>query len=116
VAVYEYPGYEADAAFSRQLVQRVERISDALSKLRAEWDSIGVGVTGGDGDVELSVDAKGRLVSLSLAEGCTARYRYDHQGLEDVLNTALHSAVAAAAEDHDAAPQAVIEEYLDNEG
>jgi DNA-binding protein YbaB len=113
VAVYEYPGYEADVAFSRQLVQRVERISDALRKLRAEWDSIGVGVTAGDGDVELSVDSKGRLVSLSLADGCTVRYRHDHQGLEDVLNTALQNAVAAAAEDHDAAPEAVIEEYLD---
>ncbi|KWX20455.1 hypothetical protein AFM11_30215 [Mycolicibacterium wolinskyi] len=111
MTVYEYPGYEADAAFSQQMMQRVERISNVLSKLRAEWNSIGIDVTAGDGDVELSVDAKGRLVSLSLAEGCTVRY--DHEGLEALLNSALQSAVSAAAEEHEAVPVTIAEEYAD---
>ncbi|MDO3240977.1 YbaB/EbfC family nucleoid-associated protein [Mycobacteroides abscessus subsp. abscessus] len=111
MTVYEYPGYEADAEFSRQMIQRVERISNVLSKLRAEWDSIGIDVTAGDGDVELSVDARGRLVSLSLAEGCTVRYT--HEGLEELLNTALKSAVTVAAEEHAAVPITIAEEYDD---
>ena len=58
----------------KQVLERMERLSKALEKLQNGWDSIVIDASGGDGDVELSVDHKGRLISLSLAEGCTQRY------------------------------------------
>ncbi|GBE67814.1 hypothetical protein MFM001_42760 [Mycobacterium sp. MFM001] len=113
MTVYEYADYEADAALSRQVVERMERLSKLLEKLRAEWGSINVQASGGDGDVELSVDHVGRLVSLSLAEGCTQRYT--NLGLEEVINAALRQAVTAAAEEEAAVEEAIETEALDDE-
>lgn len=110
---YEYSDYEADAALSRQVVERMERLSKLLEKLRSEWDGITVQASGGDGDVELSVDHAGRLMSLSLAEGCT--HRYTNLGLEELINTALRQAVTAAAEEEAAVEEAVEAAALDDE-
>ena len=52
-----------------------------------------------DGDVQLSVNHQGRLVSLSLAPGCTTRYT--NEGLERVISTTLQAAVADAYAERD---------------
>lgn len=113
MTVYEYPDYEADAALSQQVVERMQRLSELLDKLRSEWDSITVQASGGDGDVELSVDHTGRLMLLSLAEGCTQRYT--NLGLEELINTALRQAVTAAADEEAAVEEAIETEALDDE-
>ena len=97
MTVYEYPGYDADVALSKQVLDRIERVSQALQKLQSGWDSIFIDASGGDGDVQLSVDHKGQLISLSLADGCTQRYT--NLALEELINTTLRDAVAAAAEE-----------------
>jgi DNA-binding protein YbaB len=109
--VFEYPGYDADAALSRQVLERMERLSKALDRLQKGWDSIIVEASGGNGDVELSVDHKGRLMSLSLAEGCTQRYT--NLGLEELINTTLRSAVAAAAEEDRAVDESLDADTVD---
>ena len=37
MAVFEYPGYEADVALSKQVLERMERLSKALEKLQNGW-------------------------------------------------------------------------------
>ena len=112
MAVFEYPGYEADAALSRQVFERMERLSKVLDRLQKGWDSIIVEASGGDGDVELSVDHKGRLISLSLAEGCTQRYT--NLALEELINATMRSAVAAAAEEDLAVDESLGADSLDS--
>ena len=108
MADFEYPGYEADVALSKQVLARMDRLGKALEELQSAWDSIVIDASGGDGDVELSVDHKGRLISLSLAEGCTQRYT--NLALEELINATLRDAVAAAGEE-----DLAIDESLDIE-
>ncbi|WP_454561765.1 YbaB/EbfC family nucleoid-associated protein [Mycobacterium haemophilum] len=100
MAVYEYPEYEAHAALVRSTYERFERLHARLEDLKAQWAQLNIEAQGGDGDVMLSVNHKGQLTSLSLAEGCTARYT--HLGLEELINTTLHEAVKAAVAESDA--------------
>lgn len=100
MAVYEYPEYEAHAALVRSTYERFERLHARLEDLKAQWAQVNIQAEGGDGDVMLSVNHKGQLTSLSLAEGCTARYT--HLALEELINTTLREAVKAATAECDA--------------
>jgi DNA-binding protein YbaB len=95
MTVYEYPEYESHAALVRSTYERFERLHARLEDLKAQWAQLNIEAQGGDGDVRLSVNHKGQLTSLSLAEGCTNRYA--HLALEELINTTLREAVKAAA-------------------
>lgn len=100
MTVHEYPEYEAHAALVRSTYERFERLHARLEDLKAQWAQLNIEGRGGGGDVILSVNHKGQLTSLSLAEGCTARYT--HLALEELINTTLREAVKAAAAESDA--------------
>ena len=102
--VYEYPEYEADEALVRQWYERIDRAKARLEQLSAQWANIHVEAHGVDGDVVLSVNHKGQLTSLSLAEGCTLRYT--HLGLEELINSTLREAVKAATDEASAVTDA----------
>lgn len=106
---YEYPGFDDDAELTKQMLHRIERMSKALDKLRKGWDSIVVEASGDNGAVELSVDHRGRLMSLSLADGCTQRYT--NIALEELITATIRSAVAAAEEELEAVDESAV---LDN--
>ncbi|MGH3969008.1 MAG: YbaB/EbfC family nucleoid-associated protein, partial [Mycobacterium sp.] len=95
MTVFEYPTYQADKDLTASVVARVERVSAMLSKVLEEMDAVDVEAIGGDGDVTLSVNAQGQLMSLSLAQGCTTRYT--HSALAELINTTIDEAVNAAA-------------------
>jgi DNA-binding protein YbaB len=86
--------YESDAELVARNVARIERVQQSLRELKAQWDSIDVHMESADGDVQLSVNHMGRLMSLSLAPGCTARYT--NEGLEHAISTTVRAAVADA--------------------
>lgn len=109
MTTYEYPGYDDDAELTKQMLHRIERMSKALDKLRQGWDSIVVEASGDNGAVELSVDHRGRLMSLSLADGCTQRYT--NIALEELITATIRSAVAAAEEELEAVDESAV---LDN--
>ncbi len=109
MTTYEYPGFNDDAELTKQMLHRIERMSKALDKLRQGWDSIVVEASGDNGAVELSVDHRGRLMSLSLADGCTQRYT--NIALEELITATIRSAVAAAEEELQAVDEAAV---LDN--
>lgn len=90
---YEYPEYQEHAEMVAGMKSRIERMNKVLTRLEQEWDNTAVDAKSKNHDVALSVDSKGRLMSLSLAEGCTVRY--DHHGLENLINSVLKSAVKA---------------------
>jgi DNA-binding protein YbaB len=100
MAVDDYPEYQAHAALVRSTYQRFERLHARLENLKAQWAQLNIEAQGADGDVKLSVNHKGQLTALSLAEGCTTRYT--HLALEDLINTTLREAVKAAAAESDA--------------
>lgn len=110
MTTYEYPGFNDDAELTKQMLHRIERMSKALDKLRQGWDSIVVEASGDNGAVELSVDHRGRLMSLSLADGCTQRYT--NIALEELITATIRSAVAAAEEELQAVDEAAV---LDND-
>lgn len=91
MAVYEYPDYQAHAAMVAGMKERIQRMNKVLVRLEQEWDNAGMDARSSNHDVALSVDCKGRLMSLSLAEGCTTRY--DHIGLKELINATLKKAV-----------------------
>jgi DNA-binding protein YbaB len=93
VTVYQYPDYQAHADMVAGMKSRIERMNKVLTRLEQEWDNTAIDAKSKNHDVTLSVDSKGRLMSLSLAEGCTVRY--DHLGLENLINSTLKSAVTA---------------------
>ena len=72
--------YESDAELVARNVARIERVQQTLQDLKKKWASIDVHMESDDGDVQLSVNHQGRLMSLSLAPGCTSRYT--NEGLE----------------------------------
>ena len=104
---YEYPGYADDAALTQQILDRLERVSKAIEKLQQNWDDIVIEAVGGDGDVELTVNHKGQLISLSLAQGCTQRYT--NLALEELITRTVQSAAAEAAAQFEAANEAANE-------
>jgi len=95
VTTYEYPGYQVDKDLTADVLARVERVSAMLSKILSDLKNIDMEAVGGDGDVILSVNHLGQLMSLSLAQGCTRRYT--HVSLADLINSTLEQAVEAAA-------------------
>jgi YbaB/EbfC DNA-binding family len=95
VSSYSDHDYEADAELVRRNLERFERLYARLEEINAAWARLNIEAEGGDGDVVLSVNQKGQLTSLSLAEGCTVRYT--HLGLEELINTTLREAVKMAA-------------------
>ncbi|MGH3556024.1 MAG: YbaB/EbfC family nucleoid-associated protein [Mycobacterium sp.] len=105
MTVYDYPEYEAHAALVRSAYERFERLHARMEDLKAQWAQLNIESQGGDGDVMLSVNHKGQLTSLSLAEGCTARYT--HLALEELINATVREAVKAAAAESDAITDAI---------
>ncbi len=85
---------ETDADLVARNIARIERVQQTLRNLRKQWASIDVHMESADGDIQLSVNHHGRLVSLSLAPGCTTRYT--NEGLETAISTTLQAAVAEA--------------------
>ena len=86
--------YQNDAELVAANIARIERVQQTLRDLQAKWASIDVHMESADGDVALSVNHQGRLMSLSLAPGCTSRYT--NEGLERVISTTLRAAVEDA--------------------
>lgn len=86
--------YESDAELVARNMATLERVKQTLRDLRKKWASIDVHMESANGDVRLSVNHHGRLMSLSLAPGCTTRYT--NEGLEHVISTTLQAAVAEA--------------------
>jgi YbaB/EbfC DNA-binding family len=95
VSSYSDTDYAADRELVRRTVERFERLSARLEEINAAFARLNIEARGSDGDVVLSVNHKGQLTSLSLAEGCTVRYT--HLGLEELINTTLREAVTVAA-------------------
>ncbi|MBU8841444.1 YbaB/EbfC family nucleoid-associated protein [Mycolicibacterium goodii] len=86
--------YAADTELVARNVATIERVQQTLRDLRKKWASIDVHMESADGDVQLSVNHHGRLMSLSLAPGCTTRHT--NEGLEQLITTTLQAAVADA--------------------
>ncbi|BBY46892.1 hypothetical protein MARA_03220 (plasmid) [Mycolicibacterium arabiense] len=91
--------YESDAELVARNVATIDRVQQTLRDLRKKWASINVHMESANGDVQLSVNHQGRLMSLSLAPGCTTRYT--NEGLERVISTTLQAAVAEACAEFD---------------
>jgi YD repeat-containing protein len=66
-----------------------------VNKLQRQSPSTEVRVSSAGGEVVVSVDRHGRLMSLKLASGSTARFTYD--ALERLINDTLDAAVDLAA-------------------
>lgn len=92
--VYEHRDYQADKDLVASVVARVQRVSDMLSRMVDELSAAGAQAVGGEGDVVLSVNADGQLTSLSLAQGCAARYT--PLALTELINTTIDEAVTIA--------------------
>ena len=91
----DFIDFDAQAELVRRNIERFERLYAQLEEINAAWGRLNIEAEGGDGDVALSVNHKGQLTALSLAEGCTLRYT--HLGLEELINTTLREAVKVAA-------------------
>ncbi|MCH9729732.1 MAG: YbaB/EbfC family nucleoid-associated protein [Actinomycetia bacterium] len=85
---------ESDAELVARNVARIERVQQTLHNLNKKWASIDVHMESANGDVQLSVNHKGRLLTLSLAPGCTSRYT--NEALEREISTTLQAAVQDA--------------------
>lgn len=97
----DYTLYRQHDELVRGVWEKIERCEQALRHVKATLEDPSVDAEGGDGDVVLSVNFKGQLTALSLAEGCTKRH--SNLSLEELLNTTLHAAVKAAAAEFSAA-------------
>jgi DNA-binding protein YbaB len=86
--------YESDAELVARNIARIERVQQSLQELKKQWASIDVHMESEDGDVQLSVNHQGRLMSFSLAPGCNTRYT--NEGLERVISATMRAAVADA--------------------
>ena len=80
--------YESDEELVARNVARIERVQQTLLDLKKKWASIDVHMESDDGDVQLSVNHQGRLMSLSLAPGCTTRLHQRGPGAPDQHNVA----------------------------
>lgn len=99
--------YQAHAELVRRVAERLDRLHARLDEINGAWARLNVQAEGGDGDVVVSVNDKGQLTSLSLAEGCTVRYT--HLGLEELINATVREAVTVAGAEFGA----VTEEAVD---
>lgn len=91
--------YSSDAELVARNYARIERVQQTLRNLKKQWAAIDVHMESPDGDVQLSVNHQGRLMSLSLAEGCTSRYT--NEALEQVISTTMRAAVEDAYAERD---------------
>jgi YD repeat-containing protein len=84
-----------DAGIATQVADRIGRIRTVVNELQRQSPSTEVRVSSAGGEVVVSVDRHGRLMSLKLASGSTARFTYD--ALERLINDTLDAAVDLAA-------------------
>jgi hypothetical protein len=85
-------GHVTDLA--TQVADRIERIRNVVDELRRRSPSTEVRVSSAGGEVVVSVDRHGRLMSLKLASGSTARFTCE--ALECLINDTLRAAVGLA--------------------
>jgi YD repeat-containing protein len=84
-----------EAGIATQVADRIGRIRTVVNELQRQSPSTEVRVSSAGGEVVVSVDRHGRLMSLKLASGSTARFTYD--ALERLINDTLDAAVDLAA-------------------
>lgn len=78
-----------------RVTDRIERIRLLVDELQRRSPSAEVHVSSAGGEVMVSVDRRGRLMSLKLASGTTACFTSD--ALENLINDTLRAAVDLAA-------------------
>jgi YD repeat-containing protein len=83
-----------EAGIATQVADRIGRIRTVVNELQRRSPGTEVRVSSAGGDVMVSVDRHGRLMSLKLASGSTARFTYD--ALERLINDTLDAAVDLA--------------------
>ncbi|MEN4466849.1 YbaB/EbfC family nucleoid-associated protein [Mycolicibacterium conceptionense] len=84
--------YSSEAELVAANFARIDRVQQAVREIRKQWDAfVDVHMESPDGDVQLSVNHEGRLMSLSLAPGCTNRYT--NEALEQLISTTIQAAV-----------------------
>jgi YD repeat-containing protein len=83
------------AGLATQVADRIGRIRTVVNELQRRSPSTEVRVSSAGGEVVVSVDRYGRLMSLKLASGSTVRFTYE--ALERLINDTLHAAVDLAA-------------------
>jgi len=86
--------YESDAELVARNIARIQRVQNTLRDLKKQWAAIDVHMESDNGDVQLSVNHQGRLMSFSLAPGCTSRYT--NEGLERLISETMRAAVEDA--------------------
>lgn len=88
--------------FADELMARLDRVRIALNELQRR--SNGVRMASADGEVEVYVDAAGRLVDLRLAPTATEQLAYER--LEVLINDTWRAAVETASSVHRGRPAA----------
>jgi hypothetical protein len=83
------------AGLATQVADRIGRIRTVVDELRRRSPSTEVRVSSAGGEVLVSVDRYGRLMSLQLAPGSTVRFTCE--ALECLINDTLRVAVDLAA-------------------
>jgi YD repeat-containing protein len=83
------------AGLATQVADRIGRIRTVVDELQRRSPSTEVRVSSAGGEVVVSVDRHGRLMSLQLASGSTVRFTYE--ALERLINDTLRAAVDLAA-------------------
>ena len=83
------------AGLATQVADRIGRIRSVVDELQRRSPSMEVRVSSAGGEVLVSVDRHGRLTSLQLAPGSTARFTCE--ALECLINDTLRVAVDLAA-------------------
>ncbi|MFG1930646.1 hypothetical protein ACGFK1_08295 [Mycobacterium sp. NPDC048908] len=83
------------AGIAAQVADRIGRIRSAVDELQRQSPSSEVRVSSAGGEVLVSVDRLGRLMSIQLAPGSTVRFTCD--ALECLINDTLRVAVDLAA-------------------
>lgn len=85
---------DESGALAASVVARIESIRTVVDNLRRRLPGTDVSVSSTCGEVVVSVDRDGRLVSLQLASGATARLTCEV--LESLINATLRRAVDIA--------------------
>jgi YbaB/EbfC DNA-binding family len=83
------------AGIATQVADRIGRIRSVVDDLQRRSPSMEVRASSAGGEVLVSVDRHGRLTSLQLAPGSTARFTCE--ALECLINDTLRVAVDLAA-------------------
>jgi YD repeat-containing protein len=84
-----------EAAIATQVANRIGRIRAVVDELQRQSPSTEVRVSSAGGEVVVSVDRHGRLLSVQLASGSTVRFTCEV--LERLINDTLRAAVDLAA-------------------